>query len=85
MVTPNDVGKSPLIVAIRPKFQTWGQVQRFDLWPPYVAVESPVEPVRKFFPSRVISEVRSLPFCQFLICELRAQVEETAVYITQIF
>uniref|UniRef100_F1KQ32 Tyrosine-protein phosphatase 10D n=1 Tax=Ascaris suum TaxID=6253 RepID=F1KQ32_ASCSU len=39
------------------KTATWGQVQRFDLWPPYVAVESPVEPVRKFFPSRVISEV----------------------------
>uniref|UniRef100_A0A915ASM2 protein-tyrosine-phosphatase n=1 Tax=Parascaris univalens TaxID=6257 RepID=A0A915ASM2_PARUN len=39
------------------KTATWGQVQRFDLWPPYVAVESPVEPVRKFFPSRMISEV----------------------------
>ncbi|KHN72371.1 Tyrosine-protein phosphatase 10D [Toxocara canis] len=39
------------------KTATWGQVQRFDVWPPYVAIESPIEPVRKFFPSRVISDV----------------------------
>ena len=37
-------------------FQTWGQVQRFDIWSPYVAVETPIEPLKRFAP-RPISEV----------------------------
>uniref|UniRef100_A0AC35FTE1 Fibronectin type-III domain-containing protein n=1 Tax=Panagrolaimus sp. PS1159 TaxID=55785 RepID=A0AC35FTE1_9BILA len=38
------------------KTLTWGQVQRFDIWPPYVALETPVEPLKRFSP-RPVSEV----------------------------
>uniref|UniRef100_A0A7E4VXE1 protein-tyrosine-phosphatase n=1 Tax=Panagrellus redivivus TaxID=6233 RepID=A0A7E4VXE1_PANRE len=41
------------------KTLTWGQVQRFDIWPPYVAVETAVEPLKRFSP-RAISEVIGL-------------------------
>uniref|UniRef100_A0A0N5AJA9 Protein-tyrosine-phosphatase n=1 Tax=Syphacia muris TaxID=451379 RepID=A0A0N5AJA9_9BILA len=36
---------------------SWRDVQHFDIWPPYVAIETPIEPIRKFFPPRSISEV----------------------------
>ncbi|VDK47267.1 unnamed protein product [Anisakis simplex] len=37
--------------------RTWAQVQRFDVWPPYVALESPIEPANKFVPTKFISEM----------------------------
>ncbi|VBB26466.1 unnamed protein product [Acanthocheilonema viteae] len=43
--------KSALIVA-----ETWGQARRFDLWPAYVAIETAIEPLRKFFPPHFVSE-----------------------------
>ncbi|CAG9537179.1 unnamed protein product [Cercopithifilaria johnstoni] len=36
---------------------TWGQAQKFDLWPSYVAIETVIEPLRKFFPPHFISEI----------------------------
>ncbi|EFO16117.2 hypothetical protein LOAG_12391 [Loa loa] len=39
------------------KTLTWSQVQRFDLWPAYVAIETMIEPLRKFFPPHFVSEV----------------------------
>ncbi|KAM3719393.1 Receptor-type tyrosine-protein phosphatase dep-1 [Dirofilaria immitis] len=39
------------------KTLTWGQVQKFDLWPAYVAIETAIEPLRNFFPPHVISEI----------------------------
>ncbi|VDM97045.1 unnamed protein product [Thelazia callipaeda] len=36
---------------------TWGQAQRFDVWPAYVAIETAIEPLRKFFPPRFVSEI----------------------------
>uniref|UniRef100_A0A8R1XN36 Fibronectin type-III domain-containing protein n=1 Tax=Onchocerca volvulus TaxID=6282 RepID=A0A8R1XN36_ONCVO len=44
--------KSALIVA-----ETWGQAQKFDLWPAYVAIETAIEPLRKFLPPHFISEI----------------------------
>ena len=38
------------------KTLTWSQVQRFDIWPPYVALEAPIEPLKRFAPKQ-ISEV----------------------------
>ncbi|VDN85737.1 unnamed protein product [Brugia pahangi] len=36
---------------------TWGQAQQFDLWPAYIAVETAIEPLRKFIPPHFVSEV----------------------------
>ncbi|KAH7716570.1 Protein-tyrosine phosphatase [Aphelenchoides avenae] len=38
---------------------TWSQVQRFEVWPPYVAVETPMEPIKRYSP-RAINEVLGL-------------------------
>uniref|UniRef100_A0A915PW08 Fibronectin type-III domain-containing protein n=1 Tax=Setaria digitata TaxID=48799 RepID=A0A915PW08_9BILA len=45
------------IVENQNKTLTWGQAQRFDLWPAYVAIETAIEPLRKFFPPHFISEI----------------------------
>ncbi|VDM08425.1 unnamed protein product [Wuchereria bancrofti] len=39
------------------KTLTWGQAQQFDLWPAYVAVETTIEPLRKFIPPHFVSEI----------------------------
>uniref|UniRef100_A0A0R3S235 protein-tyrosine-phosphatase n=1 Tax=Elaeophora elaphi TaxID=1147741 RepID=A0A0R3S235_9BILA len=44
------------IVDNQNKTLTWGQAQRFDLWPAYVAMETAIEPLRKFFPPHFVSE-----------------------------
>lgn len=36
--------------------KTWGQASKYDIWPNYIAVEKPIEPVRIFLPN-FISEV----------------------------
>uniref|UniRef100_A0A0N4U6M9 PTP_tm domain-containing protein n=1 Tax=Dracunculus medinensis TaxID=318479 RepID=A0A0N4U6M9_DRAME len=30
---------------------TWGQASKYDIWPNYIAVEKPIEPVRIFLPN----------------------------------
>uniref|UniRef100_A0AC34RT11 Fibronectin type-III domain-containing protein n=1 Tax=Panagrolaimus sp. JU765 TaxID=591449 RepID=A0AC34RT11_9BILA len=38
------------------KTLTWKQVQRFDIWPPYITLETPIEPLKRFA-AKPISEI----------------------------